>query len=128
MDGHRAATFKNLAFTSTALVVSLLLLALALWQGAVAALFWQRSLVQQLEAIYFNNKTLYAANRMVSTLDNMDQRITDDTRNFTQGMAAFVFGSFSGGFSALEVCSCVICLHREVRYGTQAVHICRPGP
>jgi ABC-type uncharacterized transport system fused permease/ATPase subunit len=73
------------------------------WLGAVIGLYWQKSFLGQFQDVYFKNKTLYAANKMVPSLDNMDQRIADDTRNFTQGMATFLFGSTNGVQGAVQV-------------------------
>ena len=36
-------------------------------------LYWQKSFIGQFQSVYFKNKTLYAANKMVPCLDNMDQ-------------------------------------------------------
>ena len=56
-------------------------------------LYWQKSFIGQFQSVYFKNKSLYAANKMVPCLDNMDQRIADDTRNFTSDLFDSVFGS-----------------------------------
>jgi hypothetical protein len=53
--------------------------------------------------VYFSNKTLYAANKMVPSLDNMDQRIADDTRNSTTGLFALLFGDPNGDPGMLPV-------------------------
>ena len=39
----------------------------------IVGLFWQKQLVVEFQDAYFNNKTMYAANKMVPSLDNMDQ-------------------------------------------------------
>jgi ABC-type uncharacterized transport system fused permease/ATPase subunit len=69
------------------------------------ALYWQKSFIGQYQDVYFKNKTLYAANKMVPCLDNMDQRIADDTRNFTAGIMSFLFGTTTGaqGFMQVQV-------------------------
>ena len=36
-------------------------------------LYWQKQLVVEYQHVYFKNKTMYAANKMVPALDNMDQ-------------------------------------------------------
>ena len=46
-----------------------------LWAGSrqVVGLYWQEQLVGEFHAVYFASKTMYAANKMVPSLDNMDQ-------------------------------------------------------
>ncbi len=39
----------------------------------VFGLYWQKQLVFEFQNAYFKNKTMYAANKMVPSLDNMDQ-------------------------------------------------------
>jgi ABC-type uncharacterized transport system fused permease/ATPase subunit len=69
----------------------------------VLALYWQKQLVFEMENVYFKGKTLYAANKMVPSLDNMDQRIADDSRNASQGVMQFLFGtSFLQGVVAVR--------------------------
>ncbi len=74
-------------------------------------LYWQKRFVGQFHSVYFKNKTLYAANKMVPCLDNMDQRIADDTRNFTSDLFDSVFGGAASGESALSfiVAGCCSC-------------------
>ena len=84
-------------------VLYALFVAVTQWLGSVVGLYWQKSLIGQYQEVYFKNKTLYAANKMVPCLDNMDQRIADDTRNFTQGLATFLFGSVNGTQGAFQV-------------------------
>jgi len=67
------------------------------------ALYWQKSFIGQYQDVYFKNKTLYAANKMVPCLDNVDQRIADDTRNFTAGIMAFLFGTTTGAQGFMQV-------------------------
>jgi hypothetical protein len=43
------------------------------WLRSVVGLYWQKSFVGQFQEVYFTNKTMYAANKMVPSLDNMDQ-------------------------------------------------------
>jgi ABC-type uncharacterized transport system fused permease/ATPase subunit len=59
----------------------------------VLALYWQKQMILEMEEVYFKGKTLYAANKMVPSLDNMDQRIADDSRNASQGVMQFLFGT-----------------------------------
>jgi ABC-type uncharacterized transport system fused permease/ATPase subunit len=66
-------------------------------------LYWQKSFIGQYQEVYFKNKTLYAANKMVPCLDNMDQRIADDTRNFTSSLFSVLFGTTSGTNGLLQV-------------------------
>jgi ABC-type uncharacterized transport system fused permease/ATPase subunit len=68
-------------------------LAFAMWVGYVVALYWQKQLIGDLQGDYFSSKVIYAANKMVPTLDNVDQRITDDTRLMTQAFFGLVFGN-----------------------------------
>lgn len=68
-------------------------LSFAMWVGYVVALYWQKQLIGDLQDDYFSSKVIYAANKMVPTLDNVDQRITDDTRLMTQGFFGLMFGN-----------------------------------
>lgn len=80
-------------FVNTGYAVSYALsLTTSQWLGSICALYWQRSLVDQFHRVYFKSKVLYAASKMVPELDNVDQRIADDSRNFTQGLSTFMFG------------------------------------
>ncbi len=39
----------------------------------IVGLYWQKHLVAEFQDAYFQNRTMYAANKMVPALDNMDQ-------------------------------------------------------
>ena len=88
--------FVYILAQTAAFVVNAVAIGVGEWVGAVVALFWQRQLIRDLHSAYFKSKVIYAANKMVPSLDNVDERITDDTRQLTQKFAALVFGSGSG--------------------------------
>lgn len=68
-------------------------LAFSMWTGYVVALYWQKQLISDLQSVYFKSKVIYAANKMVPSLDNVDQRIADDTRWMTQNFSQIMFGN-----------------------------------
>jgi hypothetical protein len=103
LGGAHAAELRVIFVSMLTVVSYALFMAATQWLGSVVALYWQKSLIGQYQEVYFKNKTLYAANKMVPCLDNMDQRIADDTRNFTQGLATFLFGSVNGTQGAMQV-------------------------
>lgn len=78
--------------------------AFAMWTGYVVALYWQKQLIYDMQGTYFQSKVIYAANKMVPSLDNVDQRIADDTRQLSQRFFTLMFG---GGATtgAVPVCT-----------------------
>jgi hypothetical protein len=92
LQGDHWPELRLIFFNTGYAVLYALSLTTSQWLGSICALYWQRSLVDQFHRVYFKSKVLYAASKMVPELDNVDQRIADDSRNFTQGLSTCMFG------------------------------------
>jgi ABC-type uncharacterized transport system fused permease/ATPase subunit len=106
--------FTYIVLNFVALVVWAFCLAYSMWTGKVVGLYWQRYLLHDMQNTYFGGKTIYAANKMVPAMDNVDQRITDDTRMLTQGFFALLYGYDGRMYGAMQVrlaalCVCACC-------------------
>jgi ABC-type uncharacterized transport system fused permease/ATPase subunit len=95
--------FTYIILNFVALVAWSFCLAYSMWTGRVVGLYWQRYLLHDLQNTYFSGKTIYAANKMVPGMDNVDQRITDDTRMLTQGFFTLLYGYDGRMYGAMQV-------------------------
>lgn len=56
------------------------------------SLYWYKAVVKRAHLLYFNHKVLYGANNIAPELDNVDQRIAADARQFTTLFGSIMFG------------------------------------
>lgn len=69
--------------------------ALCRWVGMILTLYWFRAIVDQAHSKYFTSAVAYLASNGPRRLDNVDQRIAEDSRLFTTSMGQVAFGNAS---------------------------------
>ncbi|CDF40294.1 unnamed protein product [Chondrus crispus] len=90
LSSKDAASFGRLvAMYGAAVLVGPVVLALFQWAKERLALMWRRALTEHLLAAYFEDRRYYALSVNANEIDNPDQRIAEDVRNFTSRAVRF---------------------------------------
>ena len=74
----------------------------SLWLSKRIGLLWRKKLVNRFQQMYLNNENVYTINHLTSEVDNVDQRIAMDVKQFTEEMINHLFG-YGGMLGAVAV-------------------------
>jgi putative ATP-binding cassette transporter len=105
LEGMYERDVAKVFHLSTAVLIYICILSVSIsfqsYFGSLLALRWRLNITKRLTAMLMQRKMLYQLLALDRRLDNMDQRITDGAKDFTDQFTTLVFGSLTSPFGLI---------------------------
>lgn len=104
-------------------VVQALVTSSARWLGSILSLYWYRALVERGHELYFSGNAVYGINNLQGKLDNVDQRLVEDTRLFTTAAGGIFFSNYTKSSIITVVVNIIAAVATSAEFGWIGVAI-----